>query len=141
MLGWSLYSIKIWSFIHDTLNGRYFYLISVTSGLCMSNWFMIIKHIVIQIQNLKTVQIDLLEIKALYFFVRMVTSFLFSGLRIRRRFFCFFFFKIEKKILQTFYFYFVLRRYGTFFFNFKTRSPRTKNVCFLYINLNDEYTK
>ena len=142
MLGWSLYSIKIWSFIHDTLNGRYFYLISVTSGLCMSNWF-IIKYIVIQIQNLKTVQIDLLEIKALYFFVRMVTSFLFSGLRIRRRFFLFFFFQNRKKIyiLQTFYFYFVLRRYGTFFFNFKARSPRTTRVCFLYINLNDEYTK
>ena len=53
-----------------------------------------------------------------------------------------FFFKIEKKnILQTFYFYFVLQRYDTFFFNFKTMSPRTTSIHFWILTINDEHTK
>ena len=59
------------------------------------------------------------------------TSFLFSGLRVCQHFF---FQNRKKKFLQTFYFYFVLQRYDTFFFNFKTRSPRITSICFLYIN-------
>ena len=141
MLGWSLYSIKIWSFIHDTLNGRYFYLISVTSGLCICNWFMIIKYIVIQIQNLKTVHIDLLEIKALYFFVCMVTSLFLWFTDPPSFFFCFFFLKIEKKKNFTDFLFLFCPPTLRYFLNFKTRSPRTTSVCFLYINLNDEYTK
>ena len=103
---------------------------------------MIIKHIVIQIQNLKTVQIDLLEIKALYFFVRMVTSFLFSGLRIRRRFFCFFFFKIEKK---NFYrlFIFILSSNVTILSSLilKQGVQGLQAFAFCILTVNDEHTK
>ena len=70
--------------------------------------------------------------------------YLFIGIRIRWRLFYFlfyrssdffFFFKMEKYIYFTdFLFFFVLRCYDTCFFNFKTRSPRTTSVCFLYIN-------
>ena len=68
------------------------------------------------------------------FFILTLGDFLFFGLQIHRPFF----FKIEKKIfyniLQAFYFYFVPRRYDTCFFNFKTRSPRTTSILFLYVN-------